>query len=190
VSNFTFGYAMCGSFCTLRQSIDQMKKIVADGYHVVPIMSPMSYTTDTRFGKAKDFIDEIEQICGRKIIHTIVGAEPIGPKKMVDVMIVCPCTGNTLAKLANSITDTAVTMAVKSHLRNGGPVVLAIATNDALSGSAKNIGQVANYKNIYFVPMKQDDPEKKPTSIIADFNYVLPAALESLEGKQLQPIFL
>ena len=129
-------------------------------------------------------------ICGRKIIHSIVDAEPIGPKKMVDVMIVCPCTGNTLAKLANSITDTAVTMAVKSHLRNSGPVVLALATNDALSGSAKNIGKLMNYKNIYFVPMKQDDPEKKPTSVIADFNYVLPAAIASLEGKQLQPTFL
>ena len=139
---------------------------MADGYQVVPIMSPISYTTDTRFGKAKDFIEEIESTCGRKIIHSIVEAEPIGPKKMVDVMIVCPCTGNTLAKLANSITDTAVTMAVKSHLRNSGPVVLALATNDALSGSAKNIGKLMNYKNIYFVPMKQDDPEKKPTSVI------------------------
>ena len=117
MSILTFGYAMCGSFCTFKQSLEQMKKIVADGYQVVPIMSPISYTTDTRFGKAKDFIEEIESTCGRKIIHSIVDAEPIGPKKMVDVMIVCPCTGNTLAKLANSITDTAVTMAVKSHLR-------------------------------------------------------------------------
>ena len=190
MSTLTFGYAMCGSFCTFKQSLEQMKKIGADGYQVVPIMSPISYTTDTRFGKAKDFIEEIESTCGRKIIHSIVDAEPIGPKKMVDVMIVCPCTGNTLAKLANSITDTAVTMAVKSHLRNSGPVVLALATNDALSASAKNIGKLMNYKNIYFVPMKQDDPEKKPTSVIADFNYVLPAAIASLEGKQLQPTFL
>lgn len=188
--DLTFGYAMCGSFCTLKESLEQMKKIITEGYRVVPIMSSMAYTTDTRFGKAEDRINEIEALCGRKIIHTIVGAEPIGPKKLVDVMIVCPCTGNTLAKLANSITDTAVTMAVKSHLRNGGPVVLAIATNDALSGSAKNIGNIANYKNIYFVPMKQDDPEHKPTSVIADFDYVLPAALAALEGKQLQPMFL
>ena len=155
MSTLTFGYAMCGSFCTFKQSLEQMKKIVADGYQVVPIMSPISYTTDTRFGKAKDFIEEIESTCGRKIIHSIVEAEPIGPKKMVDVMIVCPCTGNTLAKLANSITDTAVTMAVKSHLRNSGPVVLALATNDALSGSAKNIGKLMNYKNIYFSFMFQ-----------------------------------
>lgn len=190
MSNLTFGYAMCGSFCTFKKSLEQMKKIVAEGYHVVPIMSSISYTTDTRFGKAQDFIDEIEQTCGRRIIHTIVDAEPIGPKKMVDAMIVCPCTGNTLAKLANSITDTAVTMAVKSHLRNSGPVVLAVATNDALSGSAQNIGKLANYKNIYFVPMKQDDHAKKPTSVVADFNYVLQATLASLEGRQLQPTFL
>ena len=190
MSTLTFGYAMCGSFYTFRQSLEQMKKIAADGYQVVPVMSPVSYTTDTRFGKAEDFIREIEAVCGRKIIHTIAQAEPIGPKKMVDVMIVCPCTGNTLAKLANSITDTSVTMAVKSHLRNGGPVVLALATNDALAGSAKNIGKLMNCKNIYFVPMKQDDPEKKPTSVIADFHYVLPAAIAALEGKQLQPTFL
>ena len=153
-------------------------------------LSSKKYKNEILIVCPKDFIEEIESTCGRKIIHSIVDAEPIGPKKMVDVMIVCPCTGNTLAKLANSITDTAVTMAVKSHLRNSGPVVLALATNDALSGSAKNIGKLMNYKNIYFVPMKQDDPEKKPTSVIADFNYVLPAAIASLEGKQLQPTFL
>ena len=190
MSSLTFGYAMCGSFCTFDQSLEQMKKIVADGYGVVPIMSQMAYTTDTRFGKASDFIAEIETVCGRKIIHTIDGAEPIGPKKMTDVMIVCPCTGNTLAKLANSITDTPVTMAVKSHLRGGRPVVLALATNDALAGSAKNIGKLMNYKNIYFVPMKQDDPQKKPASVIADFSYIMPAAMAALEGKQLQPVFL
>lgn len=190
MSKLTFGFALCGSFCTLRQAVMEMREIAAQGYGVLPIMSETAYDTDTRFGKAQEFVAEIEEISGRKVIHTIAGAEPIGPKKMADVMLVCPCTGNTLAKLANSVTDTPVTMAVKSHLRNGGPVVLAIATNDALSGSAKNIGKLMNYKNVYFVPMRQDDIEKKPTSVIADFAYLLPAGLAAAQGRQMQPVFL
>jgi dipicolinic acid synthetase, B subunit len=185
----TFGFAMCGSFCTFSSAIEQMRHIAEAGYPLLPVMSQNAYSTDTRFGKANDFIWEVEDICGKKIIKGIVEAEPIGPKKMVDLMIVAPCTGNTLAKLANGITDTSVTMAVKSNLRTGRPVLLAVATNDALAASAQNIGKLLNTKNLYFVPMKQDDPLKKPTSIIADFSLILPAALAALEGKQLQPIF-
>jgi dipicolinate synthase subunit B len=185
----TFGFAMCGSFCTFSKVIEQMRHIAEAGYPLLPIMSQNAYSTDTRFGKASDFIWEVEDICGRKIIKSIVEAEPIGPKKMVDLMIVAPCTGNTMAKLANGITDTSVTMAVKSSLRNGRPILLAVATNDALAASAQNMGRLMNTKNLYFVPMKQDDPQKKPTSVIADFSLILPAALAALEGKQLQPIF-
>lgn len=190
MGSYTFGFAMCGSFCTFTKAIDQMRHIAEEGYHLRPIMSQNAYTTDTRFGKASDFIWEVEDICGNKIIKTIVEAEPIGPKKMVDLMIVAPCTGSTLAKLANGITDTSVTMAVKSNLRTGRPVLLTAATNDALAASAQNIGKLLNTKNIYFVPMKQDDPVKKPSSVVADFSLILPAALAALEGKQLQPIFI
>ena len=151
-------------------------------------MSDNAYATDTRFGKAADFIWEIEDICKNKIIHTIVGAEPIGPKRMVDAMLISPCTGNTLAKLAGGITDTPVTMAAKSTLRFGLPVVINLATNDALGASAQNIGRLMNTKNIYFVPLRQDDPVKKPMSLVADFTQLLPTALNALEGRQLQPV--
>ncbi len=190
MENITFGFAMCGSFCTFSKTIEQMRNIAEAGYHLLPVMSQIAYSTDTRFGRASDFIQEVESICNKNIIKNIVEAEPIGPKKMVDLMIVAPCTGNTLAKLANGVTDTTVTMAVKSTLRTGRPVVLAPATNDALSASAQNIGRLLNNKNIYFVPMKQDDPVKKPYSINADFSQILPAALAALEGRQLQPIYL
>ena len=190
MDNITFGFAMCGSFCTFSKAIKQMRSIAEAGYQLLPIMSQTAYSTDTRFGKAEDFIHEIEEICGKKIIKNIVEAEPIGPKKLVDLIIVATCTGNTLAKLANGITDTAVTMAVKSTLRTGRPVLLVPATNDALAASAQNIGKLLNNKNIYFAPMKQDDPVKKPFSVIADFSQVLPAALAALDGLQLQPVYL
>lgn len=189
MNDITFGYALCGSFCTFSKSLEQMKFLAEQGYNLVPIMSYNAAKTDTRFGKADDFIQEIEEICGRKLIQTIVGAEPIGPKKMVDLMIVAPCTGNTLAKLANGITDTPVTMAVKSNLRIGRPVLLAPATNDALAASAQNIGKLLNTKNVYFVPMSEDDPIKKPYSLVSDFTQLLPAALAALKGEQLQPVF-
>lgn len=190
MSKQTFGFAMCGSFCTFSKALEQLHKIVESGYGVIPIMSYNAYNTDTRFGKADDFIWEIEDTCNHKIIKNIVEAEPVGPKKMVDLMIVAPCTGNTLAKLANGITDTPVTMAVKSNLRTESPVLIALATNDALAASAQNIGRLINDKNIYFVPMAQDDPEKKPHSLVANFDLLFPAALAALEKKQLQPIFL
>ena len=180
---------MCGSFCTFDKVLDEMRKIAQKGYRLLPIMSQNASSTDTRFGRAKDFIWQVSDICGRDIITSIVASEPIGPKKLVDAMIVAPCTGNTLAKLANGITDTAVTMAVKSCLRIDIPVVLAPATNDALAASAQNLGKLMNVKNIYFVPMRQDNPEKKPHSAVADFSLILPTALEALKGKQLQPIW-
>lgn len=185
----TFGFAMCGSFCTFRDVIDEMRKIRQQGYELLPIMSYNAAETDTRFGRAEDFIWEVEDICGKKVLRSIVSVEPIGPKKLVDLMIVAPCTGNTLSKLANGITDTPVTMAVKSSLRIGLPVVLAPATNDALAASASNIGRLINTKNIYFTPMSQDNPEKKPFSLVAHFDQILPVALAALDGRQLQPVF-
>lgn len=184
------GFAMCGSYCTFRTVIDEMRKIAENGYPLIPIMSGNASGTDTRFGYAEDFVNEIEEICGRKIMRTIPETEPIGPKKLVDVLVVAPCTGNTLGKLANGITDTSVTMAAKSCLRIGLPVLLAPATNDALAASAQNIGRLLNTKNIYFVPMKQDAPNKKPFSLVADFSVIQASALAALEGKQIRPVFL
>ena len=187
----TVGFALCGSFCTFKKVIPQIKKLVNDGYRVIPIMSYNAYTTDTRFGKAQDFNDEIEQICGEKIIYTISGAEPIGPKELLDVLVIAPCTGNTLGKLANGISDTSVTLATKAHLRNQRPVIIGVSTNDALGTSAKNIGTLMNSKNIYFVPMRQDDHINKPNSIVADFDYILDTVREVLAtNQQPQPILL
>lgn len=189
MSDITFGFALCGSYCTFDAVIDELRKIAKEGYRLLPIMSENAYSTDTRFGRASDFIWQVRDICGRDVLHGIVEVEPIGPKHLVDLMIVAPCTGNTLGKLANGITDTAVTMAVKSSLRIGLPVVLAPATNDALSASSQNIGRLMNTKHIFFVPMKQDSPEKKPNSAVADFSLILPTALAALEGRQLQPVW-
>lgn len=182
------GFALCGSFCTFGKVIPYIRELKDSGLDVVPIMSFNAYETDTRFGTAKSFIDEIEGICGREIIHSLTAAEPIGPKKMIDALVIAPCTGNTLAKLAIGIADTPVTLAAKSTLRNGNPVIIAISTNDALSNAAKNIGNLMNYKNIYFVPYGQDDSEKKPTSIVADFSKIKDTLLQAMVGKQIQPI--
>lgn len=184
------GFALCGSFCTFSKAIAQVKYLVDLGYDVTPIMSFHAYSLDTRFGKAEDFIMELEAITGHAVMHTITETEPVGPKKMFDLLIVAPCTGNTLAKLALGIVDTPVTMAVKSHLRNGRPVVIAVSTNDALSNSAKNIGALFNRKYYYFVPMSQDNYEKKPSSVVADFDKISDTAAAALEGRQLQPLFL
>lgn len=183
----TIGFAMCGSFCTLKTVITQIHELKKLNYNIVPIMSETTYETDTRFGKAKDFIEEIESVCSRSIIHTIASAEPIGPKALLDLLIIAPCTGNTLAKLAVGIADTSVTMAAKSHLRNKRPVLIAVSTNDGLGGAAKNIGQLMNYKNIFFVPFSQDDPENKQNSLIADFSQIPDAVNLALKGKQSQP---
>ena len=164
------GFAMCGSFCTHKRSLEQMRRLRAEGYDIMPIMSENVYLTDTKFGKAEDLKASVRDICGREIISTVVDAEPIGPRALLDVLVICPCTGNTLAKLAHGITDTAVTMAAKAHLRSDGPLVIALASNDALSANLANIGTMLNKKNVYFVPMSQDDPQKKPHSLVADFS--------------------
>ncbi len=188
MKNLTIGFVMCGSFCTLSNSIDQMEKL-SKTYNIIPIMSYNVYNMDTKFGKASDFIKRVEEISGKKIIKTIQEAEPIGPKKLADLVLVAPCSGNTLAKLSHGITDTPALMAIKSHLRIKRPVVIALATNDALGASAKNIGTVLNIKNIYFVPLTQDDFENKPNSMIADFN-LIPKTIElALNHKQIQPLF-
>lgn len=183
------GFAMCGSFCTLKDSFTQLEVLKEKGYDILPVMSENAYSTDTRFGKAADFAESFEAICKKTVIHTVKDAEPIGPKLKPDAMIICPCTGNTLAKLANGITDSAVTMAAKAHLRNNKPLVLALATNDALSANLSNIGKLLSRKNIFFVPMVQDDPILKPNSLIAKFD-LLPETLEkAIQGEQLMPLF-
>lgn len=184
------GFAMCGSFCTFDEVIGELEKLVEQDVEITPIMSEISVVQDTRFGEAEVFANRIEKICGKKIISSINDAEPVGPKGLFDVMVIAPCTGNTLAKLANGITDTAVTMAAKAHLRNERPLILAISTNDALSGSAKNIGELLVRKNVYFVPFRQDDPFNKPRSCISDFAYIEDTIEQAEQGRQLQPILL
>ncbi|MEE1219199.1 MAG: dipicolinate synthase subunit B [Ruminococcus sp.] len=186
----TIGYAMCGSFCTFSKAFPQMSKLIDLGYKVIPIMSENAYSTDTRFGMAEEMVKKAEEITGEKVLHTCVQTEPIGPKNMCDILVIAPCTGNTLAKLSLGVTDTSVTMAAKSHLRILRPVLLCIATNDALGASAQNIGKLMNTKNIYFVPMNQDDCIKKPNSLVADFS-LIPECIElALNGKQRQPLFI
>lgn len=190
MQNITLGYAITGSFCTIRESINALKALSEYDIKIIPIMSETAYSTDTRFGKAEDIRKEIEEICKRDIIHSIASAEPIGPKNLLDILVVAPATGNTLAKNALGITDSAVTMAIKAHLRNNKPVVFGVATNDALGASAKNIGLLHNTKNIFFVPYCQDDPMNKNNSMICDFSLIPQTVEEALEGKQLQPIIV
>ena len=183
-------FALTGSFCTIREILPQMKKIAGSNANVIPIMSEAVYCTDTRFFAAEELRNEIKAITGNEIIHTIVGAEPIGPKMLADLMVIAPCTGNTLNKIANGINDTAVTMAAKSALRNEIPVVISVSTNDGLSSSAMSIGALLNRKHIYFVPFRQDDPIIKSRSTIADSSLIIPAMKEALNGRQLQPILM
>lgn len=190
MTNITAGFALCGSFCTFSRVIKEMEALVNSGISLVPIMSFNAYSTDTRFGASDGFIKKIEDICSHKIIHSLTGAEPIGPKKIIDALIIEPCTGNTLAKLALGIADTPVTLAAKSNLRNQRPVIIAVSTNDALGNAAKNIGALQNAKNIFFVPYSQDDPENKPNSLVADFSLTGKTLEYALYGKQLQPIII
>lgn len=183
------GYALCGSFCTMEKSVEILENLTKE-VNITPIMSPIASTVSTRFGSAENFKARIVSATQKEIITTIKDAEPIGPKGLLDALIIAPCTGNTLAKLALGITDTSVTMAAKAHLRNGRPLIIAVATNDALSASAKNIGTLMNTKNIYFVPMTQDDAKGKPTSVIADFTKIGDTLKNALEGKQIQPVLL
>ena len=190
MDQLTVGFALCGSFCTLGKAVELLEQQAKSGWNIYPILSQITASTDTRFGRAADFITRIETACGRKIITTVAEAEPIGPKKLLDALVICPCTGNTLGKLTHGITDNAVTMAAKAHLRNGRPLVLAVATNDGLSASAPNIGTLLGRKQVYFVPMGQDDCRGKPTSLVADYD-LLPDAVEAaLHGTQLQPVLL
>ncbi len=184
------GFVLTGSFCTFSKTIPKMKELIEKGAEVIPIMSFNSYNLDTKFGKAQDFINEIEEITGKKIIHTIQEAEPIGPKRLTDIMVVAPCSGNTMAKLACDIIDTPATMAVKSHLRNNLPVVIAPSTNNGLSGNAKNIGILLNRKHYYFVPFRQDNPITKPRSIVFDSEYIVKTIESALEHEQIEPILL
>ncbi len=185
----TIGFALCGSFCTFAAVLPVMKTL-AKSHTLIPILSGASSTIDSRFGTADTHIEKITEICGRPPLCRIEEVEPIGPKKLLDALVIAPCTGNTLAKLAHSIADTSVTMAAKSHLRNGRPVLVAVSTNDALAGAAENIGRLLGRKHYYFVPFGQDDPYKKPTSLVADFEKLPEALTLALEGKQIQPLLI
>ncbi|MBQ3901337.1 MAG: dipicolinate synthase subunit B [Clostridia bacterium] len=183
------GFAICGSFCTHKAALQKLREL-RDNYEIQPIMSDASYSTDTRFGKAADTVKTVETVCGREIIHTIEKAEPLGPAAPLESLIILPCTGNTLAKLAHGITDTPVTMAAKAHLRQGRPLVIALFTNDALSGNLENVGRLMNRKNVYFVPMAEDDPENKPYSLTADLSFTETALRYAAEGRQIMPLFV
>ena len=181
------GFALCGSFCTYDRVFPVMEEL-AKNHRVTPIFSRAAATLDSRFGTAAGFLARAEKICGTSPLLTIPDVEPVGPKKLFDILIIAPCTGNTLAKLSHSIADGPVTMATKSHLRNGRPVLIAVSTNDALSGAAENIGRLLNRKHYYFVPFGQDDPVNKPNSMVAHFEMILKAMEAALEGRQVQPV--
>lgn len=184
------GYALCGSFCTFSASFSALEELKKRYEDILPIMSFNAYNTDTRFGKSAEWVKKIEALCGRAVVHTIADAEPLGPKISLEALVIAPCTGNTLAKLANGITDTPVCMAAKAHLRSDRPLVIALASNDAMSANLGNLGTLLSRKNIFFVPMAQDEPMKKPHSLVADLSR-LPETLENaLSGKQTRKLFL
>lgn len=184
------GLAITGSFCTFSKIFDKIDELIKNGAEVLPIFSYNAANIDTRFGKAKDWIEKIEVLTGNKAILTIPDAEPIGPKNLIDILVIAPCTGNTLGKLANAITDTPVLMAAKAHIRNEKPIVIGVSTNDALAMNAKNLGLLLNTKYYYFIPFGQDNPENKKTSMISDFELIIPTIEMALDGKQLQPIII
>lgn len=182
------GFALTGSFCTFSKVMTELENLKKEGADLFPIMSETVWSTSTRFGTSEDFINKVQSICEKDIIHDITGAEPIGPKAFLDALVVAPCTGNTLSKIANGITDTSVTMAAKANLRNRRPLVIAISSNDALGANAKNIGHLLNTQNVYFVPFAQDDPVQKPDSLVADMTKICQTLKVALDGKQHQPI--
>ena len=184
------GYAVCGSFCTHKKSLDVLSKLVECGEDVVPILSERVQTTDTRFGRAADFAARVEAICGRRAIRTIAEAETLGPATPLEALLICPCTGNTLAKIACGVSDGAVTLAAKAHMRQSRPLLIALASNDAMSANLANMATMLMRKNVYFVPMRQDSPKEKPHSLVADFSLAAPALRALREGKQLRPLFL
>ena len=184
------GFAITGSFCTFDRILEEIKRIVEAGYNVIPIFSFAVAHTDTRFGTAADFRQKITAAAGKAPVDSLVLAEPLGPKGMIDIMVIAPCTGNSLAKIAQAITDTPVTMAVKAHFRNNKPCVIAVSSNDLLGINFKNLGALMSMKNVYFVPFGQDDPLKKPKSLISDYSLILPAIEKAAAGEQLQPLLL
>lgn len=184
------GVAITGSFCTCEQILAQLEKMVEAGHNVIPIVSKAVLKTDTRFGKAEDFIAKIEAICGKKVVKNIVEAEPLGPQNKIDVLAIAPCTGNTLAKLANGLSDDAVTMAAKAHMRNYKPLVIAISSNDGLGLNMQNIAKLMNEKGVYFVPFRQDSPTKKPKSLISDLDLLLDTIMLANKNEQIQPILI
>lgn len=184
------GYCFTGSFCTFKRSLEAMRRLSEMGHEIVPIMSENAYATDTRFQRAADFSAEVELICRREIIHTVPDAEPLGPRVHLDLLIVAPCTGNTLAKVSAGITDTAATMAIKAHLRTDRPTLIALASNDAMSRNLKNVGDMLGRKSVYFLPMLQDDPVGKPHSLVAKLEMIPMAVEAAMRGEQLRPIFL
>ena len=184
------GYGFCGSFCTLSRGFLGMERLLSEGRTVLPLMSDAVYSTDTRFGRAADFRDRVEKATGQRIVHTVVDAEPLGPARPLELLILAPCTGNTLAKIALGITDTAITMAAKAHLRRDRPLLIALASNDSLSANLANVARLITRKGVYFVPMAQDDPEHKPHSLVADFSMIPDCASAALAGKQIRPLFL
>ncbi len=188
--NLKIGFVLTGSFCTFSKVIPIIEELIELGADVLPIMSFNSYNLDTKFGKAEEHILKIEEITGKKIIHTIVDSEPIGPKRLTDIMVIAPCSGNTISKLANDIIDTPATMSAKSHLRNNLPLVIAPSTNNGLSGNAENIGKLLNRKNYYFVPYRQDNPITKPRSIVFDSTYVIKTIEFAMKKEQISPILL
>lgn len=184
------GFAMCGSFCNFEAAFRELEKLIESGEDVIPIMSDKVYTTDTRFGKAEDFIARAQKLCGRNVVHTITEAEPLGPKTKLDCLCICPCTGNTLAKLSGGVCDTPVTLSAKAHLRNERPLVIALASNDSLLGNAENFGRMLARRNVYFVPLKQDDAKSKPRSLVCDFTKLQETIEKAKLGSQLQPILI
>ena len=184
------GFAMCGSYCTHAEALRQLRCLIEAGESVLPIMSENVYTTDTRFGTARALCEQVETLCGRPIVHTVTGAEPLGPMTPLEALLICPCTGNTLACMANGITDTAVKMAAKAHLRTDRPLIIALATNDALSANLPNIGTMLCRRSVYFVPMRQDDPEGKPHSLVACFDMVLPTLAAARRGERIHKLFV
>lgn len=184
------GFAFCGSFCTHARALGELRRLLEEGYEVQPIVSECVWSTDTRFGTARTLIETLEGMCERRVIHTVTEAEPLGPRDPLDALIIAPCTGNTLAKLASGITDTAVCMAAKAHLRCDRPLILALASNDALSANLQNIAVMLSRKCVYFVPMEQDDPEKKPHSLVADFSLLPQTLAAAQQGRQVRRLFL
>lgn len=182
------GFALCGSFCTFAKVMPEVKKLVELGAEVYPVMSEIARSTDTRFGMAEEFVKYLEEVSNHKIIDSIKAAEPIGPKGYLDALIVAPCTGNTLAKIANGVTDSTVSMAAKANLRNEKPLIIAVSTNDGLGANARNLGMLLARKNIYFVPFGQDDCKGKPDSLVADMSKIIDATEAALESRQIQPI--